>query len=78
MYTKLSLVGAAALGASVALASCPLDVEIGAIEGHHVDVTITNTANQALTVFKGNTVLSGHPTKNVAVIDTSMSVYRIK
>ena len=74
MYTKLALVGAAVFGAQSAWADCPLGVEISNVNGHNVDVTITNAGDAALSVFKGNTVLSPHANKDVKVTTTGMII----
>jgi deuterolysin len=60
-------------GAAMAAAACP-SVEITGATGHVVDVTITNTGSEAITVFKGNTVLSDHNTMDLLVSDASMMV----
>jgi deuterolysin len=61
--------------AGIAAASCPLSVEISGITGHIVHVVVTNTGNESLTVFKGNTVLSDHPTRDLVVSDVGMEFY---
>jgi deuterolysin len=58
--------------AGVAAASCPLSVQITGTTNHVAQVSITNTGNETLTVFKGNTVLSEHATKDLLVADASM------
>lgn len=57
--------------AGVAMAACPLTVEITGTTDHVAEVSITNTGPEALTVFKGNTVLHAHATKDLLVTDTS-------
>jgi deuterolysin len=59
--------------AGLVAASCPLSVEISGTAAHVANVSITNTADEAITVFKGNTVLSEHATKDLVVFDSSMS-----
>lgn len=54
----------AALAGS-ALAACPLSVAIVNTVDHTATVAITNTGSEAVTVFKGNTVLSNHNTQDV-------------
>ncbi|QSZ29286.1 hypothetical protein DSL72_003799 [Monilinia vaccinii-corymbosi] len=56
---------AALAGAAMAASSCPLSVQISGTTGHVAHVAITNTGSEALTVFKGNTVLSEHATMDV-------------
>lgn len=68
------IVSAAAL-ASVAIAGCPLSVEIVGVTNHIATVSVTNTGSDTVTVFKGNTVLSNHATKNLVVTDAGMSPY---
>ncbi|KAB8291639.1 hypothetical protein EYC80_006439 [Monilinia laxa] len=48
--------------AGAAMAACPLSVEISGTTNHVAQVAITNTGAEAITVFKGNTVLSEHAT----------------
>ncbi|KAI0402714.1 Deuterolysin metalloprotease family-domain-containing protein [Xylaria palmicola] len=57
--------------AGAAMAACPLSVEITGATGHVAHVAVTNTANEAITVFKGNTVLLDHATKDLLVSDAS-------
>ncbi|KAH8646171.1 hypothetical protein BX600DRAFT_157524 [Xylariales sp. PMI_506] len=64
--TKIIL--AAAL-AGTAAAGCPLSVEISGATNHIAHVAVTNTGNEVLTVFKGNTVLNEHPTLDLLVSD---------
>jgi hypothetical protein len=59
-----------ALLAGAASAACPLSVEITGATNHVVDVAVTNTGSDTITVFKGNTVLSEHATKDLLVADT--------
>lgn len=53
--------------AGAAMAACPLSVEITGATGHVAQVAVTNTASEPITVFKGNTVLLGHSTKDLLV-----------
>ena len=55
-----------------AIAACPLSVEIAGATDHVAQVAVTNTGNETLTVFKGNTVLSDHATKDLLVADAGM------
>ncbi|CZR66498.1 related to metalloproteinase penicillolysin [Phialocephala subalpina] len=57
--------------AGAAMAACPLSVEIAGATGHIAQVTVTNVGNETLTVFKGNTVLSPHATKDLLVADAA-------
>jgi deuterolysin len=57
--------------AGAAMAACPLSVEITGATGHVAQVAVTNTANEAITVFKGNTVLLDHATKDLLVVDAA-------
>lgn len=66
MHTKALTV--AALAGS-AVATCPLSVEIVGADHHVAHVSVTNTGTEAVTVFKGNTVLSEHATKDLLVSD---------
>lgn len=59
--------------AGAAIATCPLSVEITGAANHVVDVTITNNGEEAVTVFKGNTVLSEHSTLDLLVEDAGES-----
>ena len=58
--------------AGAAMTACPLTVEITGATDHVAEVSITNTGSEALTVFKGNTVLHEHATKDLLVTDASM------
>ncbi|KAF6825545.1 deuterolysin metalloprotease [Colletotrichum musicola] len=58
-----------ALLAGAASAACPLSVEITSSNNHVVDVAVTNTGSETLSVFKGNTVFSDHATKDLLVTD---------
>ncbi|KAL0936307.1 deuterolysin metalloprotease [Colletotrichum truncatum] len=58
-----------ALLAGAASATCPLSVEITDSNNHVVNVAVTNTGNETLSVFKGNTVFSDHATKDLLVTD---------
>jgi deuterolysin len=71
MVSKLFSVAALA---GAAMAACPLSVDIVGVTDHTVQVAVKNTANEAVTVFKGNTVLSEHATKDLLVSDASMSL----
>jgi hypothetical protein len=66
MHTKAITV--AALAGS-AIATCPLSVEIVGADHHIAQVSVTNTGAEPVTVFKGNTVLSDHATKDLLVSD---------
>jgi len=57
--------------AGAAMAVCPLSVEIDGATDHVAHVTVTNTGNETVTVFKGNTVLSEHETKDLLVSDAA-------
>lgn len=59
--------------AGTALAACPLSVEISSVADHVAQVAVTNTGNETITVFKGNTVLSEHSTKDLLVSAAGMS-----
>ncbi|APA15238.1 hypothetical protein SS1G_08858 [Sclerotinia sclerotiorum 1980 UF-70] len=61
MVSKILPVAALA-GAAMAASSCPLSVQIAGTTNHVAQVAITNTGAEAVTVFKGNTVLSEHAT----------------
>ncbi|KAJ4412440.1 hypothetical protein N0V82_008795 [Gnomoniopsis sp. IMI 355080] len=52
---------------SSAMAACPLSVAIVDAVDHTASITVTNTGSEAVTVFKGNTVLSDHDTQDVFV-----------
>jgi len=58
-----------ALAGTAIAVSCPLSVEIVGAVDHVAQVAITNTGSEPLTVFKGNTVLSDHATKDLLVTD---------
>jgi deuterolysin len=60
-----------AVFAGVAMAACPLSVEIVGSTDHVAQVAVTNTGAEAITVFKGNTVFSEHATKDLLVSDAS-------
>ncbi|KAH6647407.1 deuterolysin metalloprotease [Truncatella angustata] len=55
--------------AGAAMAACPLSVEIAGTDSHIVQVAVTNTGSEPLTVFKGNTVFSEHATLDLLVDD---------
>ncbi|GAW21688.1 hypothetical protein ANO14919_112120 [Xylariales sp. No.14919] len=57
--------------AGAAMAACPLSIQITGATNHVAQVALTNTADEAITVFKGNTVLLGHATKDLQVADAS-------
>ena len=57
--------------AGAAMAACPLAVEVTGATGHVAQVAVTNTASEPITVFRGNTVLSEHATKDLLVSDAS-------
>ena len=58
--------------AGAAMAGCPLSVEIVGATNHIAEVSVTNTGSETITVFKGNTVLSDHATKDLLVSDAGM------
>jgi deuterolysin len=58
--------------AGAATAACPLAIEITGTTGHVAQVAVKNTGNEALTVFRGNTVLSEHETKDLVVETAGM------
>lgn len=60
--------------ASSAMAACPLSVAIVDTVDHTANIAVTNTGSEAVTVFKGNTVLSDHNTQDVFVADTGKSL----
>lgn len=64
MVSKIFPVAALA-GAAVAASSCPLSLKIAGTTDHVAQVAITNTGAEAVTVFKGNTVLSEHATMDL-------------
>ncbi|TVY28766.1 Neutral protease 2-like protein [Lachnellula hyalina] len=53
--------------AGAAMAVCPLSVEIVGTADHVAQVAVTNNGTETITVFKGNTVLSDHATKDLVV-----------
>lgn len=55
--------------AGVAMAACPLSVAVSGTTNHIASVAVTNTGTEAITVFKGNTVFSEHPTLDLLVAD---------
>lgn len=57
--------------AGTALAACPISVEVSSAEDHIAQVAVTNTGNETLTVFKGNTVFTDHATRDLLVSDES-------
>jgi deuterolysin len=58
--------------AGAAVATCPLSVEIVGATHHVAQVAVKNTGTEAVTVFKGNTVLSDHATKDLLVASAGM------
>jgi len=70
MISKMLSVAALA---GITIAGCPLSVEIVGITDHIATVAVTNTGSDTVTVFKGNTVLSNHATKNLVVTNAGMS-----
>ncbi|KAK9773115.1 putative Deuterolysin metalloprotease [Seiridium cardinale] len=58
-----------ALFAGAAMAACPLAVDIAGADDHVVHVSVTNNGDEAVTFFKGNTVLSEHSTLDLLVDD---------
>jgi hypothetical protein len=56
--------------AGAAIAACPLSVEIVDTTHHIAQVAVKNTGVEPVTVFKGNTVLSDHATKDLLVANT--------
>ncbi|TDZ39013.1 Neutral protease 2-like protein [Colletotrichum trifolii] len=58
-----------ALLVGAASATCPLSVDITNSDSHVVNVAVTNTGNETLSVFKGNTVFSNHATRDLLVTD---------
>ncbi|KAI2642745.1 Deuterolysin metalloprotease family-domain-containing protein [Xylaria nigripes] len=60
--------------AGAALAACPLSVEITGATDHVSQVAVTNTDSEPITVFKGNTVLHDHATKDLQISDDSGKV----
>lgn len=60
--------------AGAAMAVCPLKVEIAGTADHVAQIAVTNTGNETLTVFKGNTVLHDHATKDLVVADAGMLI----
>ena len=61
--------------AGTAMAACPLSVEISGATNQVAQVAVTNTGDETLTVFKGNTVLSDHATKDLLVADAGMLTF---
>ncbi|KAH8656578.1 hypothetical protein BGZ60DRAFT_384903 [Tricladium varicosporioides] len=57
--------------AGAAMAACPLSVEVVGATDHVAEVAVTNTGNETVTVFKGNTVFSEHATKDLVVTDAA-------
>jgi deuterolysin len=62
----------------VAMAACPISIEIASTTDHIAQVAVTNTGNETITVFKGNTVLSEHATKDLFVADTGMLSFPVQ
>ena len=63
-----------ALLAGAASATCPLSIKIADAQNHVVNVAVTNTGNEAVSVFKGNTVFSEHATKGLLVTDAGKCI----
>lgn len=63
--------------AGAAMAACPFSVEIAGTTGNIAQVALTNTGNETITVFKGNTVLSDHATMDLLVADAGMLSFYI-
>lgn len=61
-----------ALLAGAASAACPLSIEITDSDSHVVNVAVTNTGSETISVFKGNTVFSDHATKDLLVADAGV------
>ncbi|KAG9244903.1 hypothetical protein BJ878DRAFT_47137 [Calycina marina] len=57
--------------AGAAMAACPLTVDIVSTDAHVATVAVTNIGSDAITVFKGNTVLSEHATMDLLVSDAA-------
>ena len=64
--------------AGAAMATCPLSVEIVGAADHVAQVAVTNTGSETITVFKGNTVLSDHATKDLVVADAGILNFSIQ
>lgn len=64
-----NMLALAALAGS-AIATCPLSVSIVDTVDHVATVAVTNSGSEAITVFKGNTVLSDHDTLDVVATKT--------
>jgi deuterolysin len=69
MGSKMLLLAAMA---ATAMAACPLTVEFTGAEDHTAHIAVTNTGTEAVTVFKGNTVLSEDPTLDLVLDDAGM------
>jgi hypothetical protein len=50
------------------IAACPLSIAIVDTIDHTIQVSVTNTGAETIAVFKGNTIFSDHPTKDLLVI----------
>lgn len=61
---------AALAGSAIATQACPLSVSIVDTVDHVATVAVTNSGSEAITVFKGNTVLSDHDTLDVVATKT--------
>ncbi len=61
--------------AGVAMAGCPLSIEIASTADHVAQVSVKNTGSEPVTVFKGNTVLSEHATKDLLVADAGRTAF---
>jgi deuterolysin len=57
------------------MAACPLSIEIAGAVDHIAQVAVTNTGNETITVFKGNTVFSDHATMDLLVSDAGTLSY---
>jgi hypothetical protein len=60
--------------AGTAMAACPISVDIVGATDHVAQISVTNTGSEIITIFKGNTVLSDHATKDLIVTDAGMPV----
>lgn len=59
--------------AGSAMAACPLSVSIVDTADHIATVAITNSGEDTITLFKGNTVLSDHDTLDVVATKSGKS-----
>ena len=69
MHSKLSLalMLLAFYQSAVAGSPCPLSVAVANGKDNSIDVTVSNTGKETITVYKGNTVLSGDDTQNTEI-----------